>query len=268
MARANRHYLPGYIWHVTHRCHKREFLLRFARDQRRWMQWLFEAKKRFGASILNYVVTSNHVHLVIRDDKGEGVIPQTIQLIAGRTGQEYNQRKDRKGAFWEDRYHATAVEADSHLIQCLVYVDLNMVRAGVVSHPLEWPFCGYNEIQNPRKRYSIVDHEGLTELLDIKNMDELKKTYRGWVEEALEKQSRQRQPRWTESIAVGSEAFVRDTKEKLGIRATGREVIGADGSYVLQESEAGYEANFSTKNVRLREKTTFYWDVSVSGSMS
>jgi hypothetical protein len=29
------------------------------------------------------------------------VMPRTMQLIAGRTGQEYNQRKKRKGAFWE-----------------------------------------------------------------------------------------------------------------------------------------------------------------------
>ena len=111
--------------------------MKFARDQRRWLQWLFEAKKRFKVSILNYAVTSNHVHLVVRDDKGPDVIPQTIQLVAGRTGQEYNQRKARKGAFWEDRYHATAVEADSHLAQCMVYIDLNMVRAGVVAHPSE-----------------------------------------------------------------------------------------------------------------------------------
>ena len=46
-----------------------------------------------------YAVTSNHIHLVIRDVKGEEVIPKTMQLIAGRTGQEYNQRKGRKGAF-------------------------------------------------------------------------------------------------------------------------------------------------------------------------
>ncbi|MBS3907180.1 MAG: transposase [Syntrophaceae bacterium] len=145
MARANRHYLPGYVWHITHRCHKREFLLKFARDQRRWLQWLFEAKKRLGASILNYAVTSNHIHLVIRDVKGEEVIPQTMQLIAGRTGQEYNQRKGRKGAFWEDRYHATAVEMDSHLIRCLVYVDLNMLRAlsvgGCVNSSRSKLFC-------------------------------------------------------------------------------------------------------------------------------
>ena len=268
MPRANRHYFPGYIWHITHRCHKSEFLLKFARDQRRWLQWLFEAKKRFGTCILNYVVTSNHVHLVIRDDKREGVIPQTMQLIAGRTGQEYNQRKDRKGAFWEDRYHATAVETDSHLIQCMVYVDLNMVRAGVVRHPSEWSFCGYNEILNPHQRYSVVDQKSLTDLFGIKSMDKLKEIYWGWVEEALEKQARQRQPRWTESIAVGSEAFVRDTKEKLGIRAVGREVIGANGSYELREPGAGYESNFSTENVGLSEENTFYWDVSVSRSIS
>ncbi len=45
MPRANRFYLPGYAWHITHRCHKREFLLKFDKDKRRWVQWLFEAKK-------------------------------------------------------------------------------------------------------------------------------------------------------------------------------------------------------------------------------
>ena len=58
MPRANRYFLPGYVWHITHRCHKREFLMKFSRDQHRWLQWLYEAKKRFGISILNYGVTS------------------------------------------------------------------------------------------------------------------------------------------------------------------------------------------------------------------
>jgi len=186
-----------------------------------------------------------------------------MQLVAGRTGQEYNQRKNRKGAFWEDRYHATAVEADSHLSQCMVYVDLNMVRAGVVTHPSEWPFCGYNEIQSPRQRYSLIDYESMIELFDIQSMDEFRKTYRGWVEEGLEKESpSKREPRWTESIAVGSEAFVRDTKEKLGIKAMGREVMGANGSYELREPETPYKADFGPENADLRQENTFYWDVS------
>ncbi len=47
MPRASRFYLPGYVWHITHRCHKKEFLLKFDRDKRRWIRWLFEAKKRY-----------------------------------------------------------------------------------------------------------------------------------------------------------------------------------------------------------------------------
>ena len=162
MPRANRHYLPGYVWHITHRCHKQEFLLKFNKDKRRWLHWLFEAKKRYGLSILNYVVTSNHIHLLVVDTM-EGVIAKSIQLIAGRTAQEYNQRKKRKGAFWEDRYHAVAVATDDHLLKCLVYIDLNMVRAGVVKHPLDWGFGGLKEIFNPPQRYKLIDRKSLLE---------------------------------------------------------------------------------------------------------
>ena len=263
MARANRHYLPGYVWHITHRCHKSEYLMKFNRDRRRWMQWLFEAKKRFGISILNYMVTSNHVHLVIHDNKGEAVVPKTVQLVAGRTGQEYNQRKERKGAFWEDRYHATAVEADEHLVKCLVYVDLNMVRAGVVNHPSEWKFSGYNEIQYPRMRYAIIDYAGLMMLLGAKTMDELKKIHKVLVEESLQRHDYNRQSQWTESIAVGSKAFVRGTKERLGIKALGREVIGSGGTYELRQTAHSYSISFKGKNGDLRQKNAFHWNDSI-----
>jgi putative transposase len=39
----------------------------------------------------------------------------------------------------------------------LVYIDLNMVRARVVTHPRSWTHSGYREIQNPPKRYGITD---------------------------------------------------------------------------------------------------------------
>ena len=97
MARANRHHIPGHVWHITHRCHKKEFLLKFSRDRKRWLQWLFEAKKRYGLHILNYVVTSNPIHLLVVDGDTEG-IPKSLQLVAGKTAQEYHRRKTRNGA--------------------------------------------------------------------------------------------------------------------------------------------------------------------------
>lgn len=61
-----------------------------------------------------FVVTSNHVHLIVKDDAERNIIPQSIGLVAGRTAQEYNRRKRRKGTFWEDRYHSTAIETGDH----------------------------------------------------------------------------------------------------------------------------------------------------------
>ena len=177
--------MPGYVWHITHRCHKKEFLLKFAHDRRRWLWWLFEARKRYGLCVLNYAITSNHIHLLVRDKSHNSTIPKSIQLIAGRTGQEFNQRKGRKGAYWEDCYHATAIETDEHLAKCMVYIDLNMVRAGVVNHPSEYEFCGYNEIQKPKQRYALIDYEELAGLLGFKSMSYLSSKYKGWIDEAI-----------------------------------------------------------------------------------
>src|SRR5512145_915354 len=163
MPRANRHFLAGHVWHITHRCHERAFLLKFARDRDRYLRWLFEAKKRFGLCVLNYTVTSNHVHLLVQDTTPQS-IARSMQLVAGRSGQEYNERKRRQGAFWEDRYHATAIESDAHLHRCVVYLDLNMVRAGAVKHPAEWAHSGYREIQAAPRRYAIINLKRLSSL--------------------------------------------------------------------------------------------------------
>jgi REP element-mobilizing transposase RayT len=263
MQRANRYYIPGCVWHITHRCHKKEFLLKFARDRRRWLQWLFEARKRHGLCVLNYTVTSNHIHLLVRDNGERDVIPASMQLIAGRIAQEYNLRKDRKGAYWEDRYHATAVETDDHLKRCLVYMDLNMVRAGVVRHPSEWPYSGYNEIQSAPRRYGIIDRGMLKDLLDFRSMEDLAAAYRDWIDEALSRRPHRREGKWTESIAVGSAAFVYQTQTTLGIRGHGREVIRADESYELRESTVPYTANLGHENDVLRLQNSYSWNDSV-----
>jgi len=48
MPRAKRYFLPGHIWHITNRCHQKDFLQKFSKDRQRWWHWLFEANKRFG----------------------------------------------------------------------------------------------------------------------------------------------------------------------------------------------------------------------------
>lgn len=254
MARAVRHYIPGYVWHITHRCHKREFLLKFQKDRNTWLKWLFQAKKRYGLKVLNYTVTSNHIHILVYDNNNQNIIPSSIKLAAGCTGQHYNQRKNRKGAFWEDRYHATAVQHDQHLVQCMVYIDLNMVRAGVVDHPKEWAVNGYNEIMQPKDRYSIIDHQSLERFLNIDNGEELRLTYQGWVDTALAESKNEWSSKWTESIAVGEKSFVQKVKDLLGYRVKGRKVHEDDGVYQLKEPDAHY--GLDEKNI----ENTHLWE--------
>ena len=92
-------------------------------------------------------------------------------------------------------------------------------------------------------------------------MVDLAYTYRGWVEEALSGDGQLRDCRWwSESIAVGSELFVTITKEKLGAKAKGREVVGGgNGSYVLQEPPAPYNTFLGHENDVLSLENAFFW---------
>ncbi len=260
MARANRHYIPGHLWHITHRCHKREYLLKFAKDRYRWLQWLLEARRRYGLAILNYTVTSNHIHLLVCDGAGRDAIPRSMQLVAGRTGQEYNERKGRKGAFWEDRYHATAVESGYHLAQCLVYIDLNMVRAGVVNHPSDWKFGGYNEINHPRRKFRLIDHDKLMELVGVDSLEQLRTSHNGWVEEILKKDNLDRESMWTESIVVGSKHFAETTMQELGGLAKGRRLMESDGVFELRETQSRYLHRFAIENSDIGPENTYFWN--------
>lgn len=250
MPRANRFYVPGGVWHVTHRCHNRDFLLKFKRDRLRWKHWLFQARKRFGLNILNYIATSNHIHLLVQEVE-EGCIAKSMQLISGRVAQEYNQRKSRKGAFWEDRYFATAVSSDRHLIQCLVYIDLNMFRAGVVTHPSQWTVSGYNEIQSPAGRYCIINFDALCSLAGFADHESLARDHREWIDSKLKDGNKEREPFWTESIAVGTESFILEMRASLGKKAQYRPTKNLfDGTYIIEDAgiqNSGY----------CRQKTSF-----------
>jgi putative transposase len=243
MPRANRCFVPGHLWHITHRCHQRDFLLRFAKDRKRWRYWLFQAKRRYGLCVLNYIVTSNHIHLIVKDT-GAAVISKSLQLIAGRTAQEYNKRKNRKGAFWEDRYHATAVESGEHLARCLVYIDLNMVRANAVSHPSQWPDSGYKDIQYPLTRYCVIDLCELANLFNCNSVTDFQQQHQQWVEEALCLGKNPRDARWSEVLAIGSESYIESFKIQLNPRSRYKRKYKTKNTFVLQEMSSSYRIGF------------------------
>jgi len=234
--------------------------LKYKIDKQAWLRWILAAKNEYKLCILNYMITSNHIHLLLldRDDRNDRAISRSFHLAEARIAQEYNKRKKRSGAFWEDRYHATAIETGGHFVNCLTYIDLNMVRAKVVAHPGEWPFSGYYELQQPRQRFrnQLVDADILMSFLGMSDMKHLRDARAEWVDSECRSGPMERDPMWTESVAVGSEGYVEGIKEKLGGKVKGRSVQGANGIYFLQEETKAYLRVFGGKNRDLRPKNT------------
>ena len=106
MPRKNRYFTAGRLWHVTHRCHNRDFLLRFGRDRDAYRTLLRAKVRGSGVDLYAYCLTSNHVHILLRSSDGEQ-IASLMKSVAGEFAQAYNRRKGRSGAYWGDRLDNT-----------------------------------------------------------------------------------------------------------------------------------------------------------------
>lgn len=146
--------------------------------------------------------------------------------------QEYNQRKKRKGAYWEVRYHATAVETGEHL-----------------------------EIQSPRRKCVLINHEKLANLAGYDFYDSFRESHKKWVNESLSNGSNVRDRQWTRGVAVGEKQFVEKIKTELGSKALGRQIREASGGYELRERMVSYMTDFDSKKVNIGLENTYIWRV-------
>lgn len=219
-------------------------LFRWVKDRLQYLRRLREASLRHSASVLNYMVTGNHVHLLLRADS-PGSVAHAMQYLSGCVAQDYNRRKKREGAFWRGRYRPTLVESGAHLTRCFFYIEFNMVRAGVVRHPEEWVGGAFREHSGQRKRYRIIDRSALLNCLECPAPDR----FQDWYLETLRQQCRAgyhaREPWWTGAAAVGSKAWIlrvagclpRSRCEIERAPAVNREVGKETGTYLLHMSD-------------------------------
>ena len=96
----------------------------------------------------------------------------------------YNHRHNRRGYFWGDRFKSVIVEKGETLINCLAYIDLNPLRAGLVDRPEEyrWNSIGYH-VQTGNKNDFLSLAFGLKEF-GVLDAEERLKRYRRYVYEA------------------------------------------------------------------------------------
>ena len=129
-----------------------------------------------------------------------------------------------------------------------------MVRAGAVDHPREWLEAGYHEIQHPPARYRIIDREALCGLLGTGD-EKLAALQNEWIEVALANGRTEREPQWSDAVAVGRRSFVERLQQELGPRALNRQVEGVDDASVLRDPAPPYGPHSRGEIATLRAKS-------------
>ena len=246
MSRSVRNLLDQCSYHVTHRCHNRQFLFRFTNERDSYVKLLREMSRRFKVDVLDYMVTSNHVHLLLWAKSSE-YISEGMRFVQGTIAQNYNRKCNREGAFWRDRFHATLIQDGAHLSRCLFYIEFNMVRAGVVAHPRDWRWSGYDELTGKRQRYRVLNRDCLAHRLGHQE-DEAKLS--AWFMRTMDEKVdgyHTRESWWSESMAVGDAEWIRALSGKISGSTKKIERISSDYGIEINEDSISYRLQTSKR---------------------
>lgn len=153
MARLPRLTVAGYPHHVIQRGNNRQEIVKSDEDRAFLLELLGESAKQHRVALNAYVLMDNHFHLLLTPETAEGV-PLMMQAVGRRYVRYFNDRHGRSGTLWEGRYKSTLVQTERYLLACMVYMDLNPVRAGMVADPRGHPWSSHRHYigQSPDRR--------------------------------------------------------------------------------------------------------------------
>ena len=218
MARLPRISLAGYPHHVIQRGNNRQAIFMSNADRQSMLDLLEEYSKTLGVAVHAYVLMDNHFHLLVTPSTNEA-LPHFMQAVGRRYVRYFNGRTHRTGTLWEGRYKSTLVQSEAYLLTCMAYLDLNPVRAGMVSQPSEFLWSSHGHYIGQRADRLITPHALAWALGNTPFAREA--AYATLVQGGL---SVHQQTALTESVvrgwALGEENFVAELQKKTTRRLT------------------------------------------------
>lgn len=157
MARLPRLTIPHYPHHIIQRGNNRQAIFGTTADYELLLGLIDEHARKQHVAVHGYVLMSNHFHLLATPETEEG-IPQMMQAVGRRYVRNFNLRHARTGTLWEGRYKSTLIQAERYLLACMVYMDLNPVRAGMVQDPAEYRWSSHLHYIGRRSDKLITPH--------------------------------------------------------------------------------------------------------------
>lgn len=126
-------------------------------DRETMRELLEENARRFDVAVHAFVLMDNHFHLLLTPN-GDDSLPRMMQAVGRKYVRYFNDVHKRSGTLWEGRYKSALVQTERYLLACMVYLDLNPVRAGLVTRPQDYPWSSYAHYVGIRSDRLITPH--------------------------------------------------------------------------------------------------------------
>jgi putative transposase len=128
--------------HIVQRGHNREACFFAEEDYHAYLHWLGQALAEAHCHLHAYALMTNHVHLLLTPRRAE-TVPRLIISLGRRYVQYINHTYRRTGTLWDSRYKSSLIHADTYLLACQRYIELNPVRAAMVDDPAHTRWTSY-----------------------------------------------------------------------------------------------------------------------------
>lgn len=142
MPRRPRVHIDGVPLHIVQRGHNRQPCFFAEEDYFAYLHWLAEALKEAQAALHAYALMTNHVHLLLTPERAEAV-PKLVISLGRRYAHYINTTYRRTGTLWDSRYKSSLIQAETYLLSCMRYIELNPVRAAMVEDPAPYRWTSY-----------------------------------------------------------------------------------------------------------------------------
>lgn len=143
MPRTARIVLPYIPQHIVQRGHNRQAVFAADADYNYYLENLIGFKRAFDCKIYAYCLMTNHVHLVVDPGKNPGSLSRLMKRVAGRQTRYVNKLEKRTGSLWEGRFKSSMIATEEYLPACCRYIELNPLRAGMVTDPGAYRWSSY-----------------------------------------------------------------------------------------------------------------------------
>ena len=144
MARLARLNLPGVPQHVIQRGNNRDACFYEEQDYKVYLDKLKEYSRKLEVMVHSFVLMTNHVHLLMTPKEGDGV-SRLMQSLGRYYVRYFNKKYERTGTLWEGRYKSTIIDSEQYLLTVSRYIELNPVRAEMVTQPAEYPWSSFRK---------------------------------------------------------------------------------------------------------------------------